>query len=152
MTAMQNVQETNLAWALIDAIKPHLNASERKVIFVVIGAGDTFSAIRRLFELIVLRHIALRAELVKRCMLWLNAYAGHEEEPYLRRLTARLSIEGKVPSSVTRLSQPVIGRRAKSSVPVAPRADCDRTNEMTAVPALLSTRTQTGWITSKHSP
>ena len=30
--------------------------------------------------------ITLPAELVRRCTSWLDAYAGHEDEGYLRRL------------------------------------------------------------------
>jgi hypothetical protein len=90
---MQNILETNLAWALIDAIKPHLSAPERDVVFVVVGAGDTFGAIRRLFKLIVSKRISLRADLVQRCLAWLAAYAGHEEEQYLRHLIAEFSID-----------------------------------------------------------
>ena len=92
--AMQNVEETNLAWALIDAAKPHLNATECEMIFIIVGAGDTFGAIRRLFKLFVTKQIPLRAELVKRCNAWLDAYACHEEEQYLRRLIAGFWIGG----------------------------------------------------------
>jgi len=40
--AVQNVQETNLAWALIEVAKPHLNRLDRNYAFVATGAGDTF--------------------------------------------------------------------------------------------------------------
>ena len=64
---VQNVLETNLAWALIEAAKPHLSRSERHAIFVVVGAGDTFGTIRRLFDCIASKQILLRADLVVRC-------------------------------------------------------------------------------------
>jgi hypothetical protein len=42
------VQEANLAWAVAEAAKPYLSAVERDAVFVAIGAGETFAAIRRL--------------------------------------------------------------------------------------------------------
>ena len=46
------VQETTLAWALAEAVKPHLSATELDHVFMTIGAGDTFAAIRGLFKLV----------------------------------------------------------------------------------------------------
>jgi hypothetical protein len=86
MIAMQNVQETNLAWALIAVAKPHLNRLERNYAFVTIGAGDTFAAIHRLLTLIAAKGIPLSPNLVRLGSVWLDSYAFHDEEPYLRRL------------------------------------------------------------------
>jgi hypothetical protein len=85
---MQNVRETELAWALTDAATPHLSTRERDAVFVIIGAGDTFAVIRRLLELAVAKHIRFRTDLVHRCSMWLDTYARHEQEHYLRRLIA----------------------------------------------------------------
>jgi hypothetical protein len=85
---MQNVQETGLAWALIETSKPHLSAPEREVVFVVLGAGDTFGVIRLLFKLIVTHQIPMPTPLVHRCTTWLDTYARHEEQQTLRRLIA----------------------------------------------------------------
>jgi hypothetical protein len=84
--AVQNVQETNLAWALIEVAKPHLNVLERNYAFVTTGAGDTFAAIHHLLKLIAAKGIPLRPTLVQLCVTWLDSYASHEEEQYLRRL------------------------------------------------------------------
>jgi hypothetical protein len=84
--AVQNVQETNLAWALIEVVKPHLNVLERNYVFVTIGAGDTFAAIHLLLKLIAAKGIPLPPSLVRLCVTWLDSYAFHDEEPYLRRL------------------------------------------------------------------
>ena len=86
MIAVQNVQETNLAWALIEVAKPHLNVLERNYVFVTTGAGDTFAAIHHLLKLIAAKGIPLRPSLVRLCVTWLDSYAFHDEEPYLRRL------------------------------------------------------------------
>jgi hypothetical protein len=83
---MQNVQETNLAWALIEVAKPHLNRLERNYAFVTTGAGDTFAAIHHLLKLIAVKGIPLRPRLLQLCVTWLDSYACHDEEPYLRRL------------------------------------------------------------------
>jgi hypothetical protein len=84
--AVQNLQETNLAWALIEVTKPHLNVLERNYVFVTTGAGDTFAAIHHLLKLIAAKGITLRPSLVRLCVTWLDSYAFHEEEQYLRRL------------------------------------------------------------------
>jgi hypothetical protein len=44
MTMAILVQETALAWALAEAVKPHLSAIERNHVFMAIGAGETFAA------------------------------------------------------------------------------------------------------------
>ena len=86
MIAVQNVQETNLAWALIEVAKPHLNRLERNYAFVTTGAGDTFAAIHHLLKLIAVKGIPLRPSLVRLCVTWLDSYAFHDEDRHLRRL------------------------------------------------------------------
>ena len=80
------VHEADLAWALSLAVKPQLNVGERNHIFVAIGAGDTFAAIRSLLKWVAIKRIPLTPDLVRRCVSWLDAYVGHEDERYLRRL------------------------------------------------------------------
>jgi hypothetical protein len=80
------VYDADLAWELAEAAKPHLSAVERNDVFMAIGAGDTFAAIRRLFSWIAIRGIPVRLDLVESCTTWLHAYAGHEDERYLRGL------------------------------------------------------------------
>jgi hypothetical protein len=83
---VQNVEETSLAWALIDIAKPYLNAAGRNYVFVATGAGDTFAAIHRLLTVIAAKNIPLQPRLVHQCATWLDSYAFHEEEQHLRRL------------------------------------------------------------------
>jgi hypothetical protein len=80
------VQETDLAWALADAVKPHLSAVECNHVFMAIGAGEPFAAIRGLLKSAVTKRIALRRNLVQQCTTWLHAYGGHNDERYLRSL------------------------------------------------------------------
>jgi hypothetical protein len=86
VTVAPLVQEINLAWALAEAVKPHLTVVERNHLFVAIGAGETFPAIRHLFRLAAVKRIPLRPDLVQQCASWLLAYIGHTEERYLRSL------------------------------------------------------------------
>ena len=84
--AVKHNEETQLAWALIDAAKPHMNVGERNFAVITTGAGDTFAAIRQLLNLVAARRIPLRPRLVQRCTTWLDAYVFHEEYAHLRRL------------------------------------------------------------------
>jgi hypothetical protein len=86
VTVARIVQETNLAWALAEAVKPHLSTLERNHVFGSIGAGDTFPAIRHLLKAVAIGRIRLRPDLVQQCTTWLHAYVGHNDERYLRRL------------------------------------------------------------------
>ena len=104
---MQHVQEIDLAWSLIEAAKPELDARERHHVFVSVGAGDSFTAIRILVKLIADKGIPLRPHLVQLCMTWLEAYTRHEDHARLRTFIDRFS----VPAADRGLS--VIGRSLK---------------------------------------
>jgi hypothetical protein len=84
--AVTDPQEANLAWALIEAAKPHMNAGERNFAFVTVGAGDTFAAIRSLINLIAAKRIPLRPHLMQQCATWLDAYTFHDAHEQLRRV------------------------------------------------------------------
>jgi hypothetical protein len=86
MSVERGVPEADLAWALVEAAKPHLSAVERNDVFMAIGAGETFAAIRQLFSWVAIKGIPVGLDLVECCTTWLHAYAGHEDERYLRRL------------------------------------------------------------------
>ena len=90
ITAEPFVRETSLAWALADAAKPHLNVVERSDVYVAIGVGDTFAAIHSLITSPAGRRIAIPAQLVRECHGWLDFYAGHGDEPYLRGLVEQV--------------------------------------------------------------
>lgn len=89
---MQQVQETNLGWRLIEAAKPELDARERNHVFVSIGAGDSFTAIRILLKLIDNKRIPLSPRLVQLCAGWLDAYALHEDHERLRVIIDGLTV------------------------------------------------------------
>ena len=75
-----------MAWALIDAAKPHMSAGERNYAVVTLAAGDSFAAIRQLLRLVATKHIPLRPHLVQLCARCLDAYVFHEEYEHLRGL------------------------------------------------------------------
>jgi hypothetical protein len=78
--------EANLAWALALAAKPFLDVAERNDLFVAIGAGETFAVVRALVKWIAIKRIPVEPDLVRQCVSWLEGYAGHDDERYLRRL------------------------------------------------------------------
>lgn len=92
--------EANLAWSLIDVAKPQLTAHERNHVFVSVGAGDTFTAIRILLKLIAVKGIPLQPSLVQRCVTWLEAYVLHEDHERLRQLIDGFSTARTVPVAV----------------------------------------------------
>jgi hypothetical protein len=80
------VDEANLAWAVAEAAKPYLSAVERDAVFVAIGAGETFAAIRGLLRSVEIKRIPLGLDLLVQCRMWLRGYGGHDDERHLRRL------------------------------------------------------------------
>jgi hypothetical protein len=106
--AVRSVQETDLAWALIEAAKPHMNAGERNFVFVSIGAGDTFAAIGSLINLVAAKRIPLRPHLMQPCATWLDAYTFHDAHEQLRRVIEDFLMPTSIQAStaIRRLSTP----------------------------------------------
>jgi hypothetical protein len=98
---VRNFQETELAWALIEAAKPHLRPREVANAFVVLGAGDTFSVIRQLINFVAAKRIPLRAELIQLCGVWLESYAGHHQYEPLRRQIESVMMTNRVHALTT---------------------------------------------------
>jgi hypothetical protein len=84
------LQEHDLAWALADIADPQCRCTERHNIYVAIGVGDTFSAIRALVMVIVREGLPLPLDLVAALASWLDAHSHNESEPHLRGLVAML--------------------------------------------------------------
>lgn len=76
--------ERSLAWALVEATAPHLGTAQRNDVHVAIGVGETFAVIDYLITSAADRRVTVPAELVHGCTWWLDVYAGHEDECYLR--------------------------------------------------------------------
>ena len=122
--------EVSLAWALALTAKPHLDDVERNDIFVQIGAGETFAAIRELLKWVATKRIPLGPDLVQWCVSWLDAYVGHEDERYLRRLiedvVSPIAIQAWARFAVNRLST---SPQRRDSRPCLPGSEADRTRE-----------------------
>jgi hypothetical protein len=84
------VDEVELAWALATTAAPHLSTGERHDVYIAIAVGDTFPAIGALIATVVREQLALPADLISRFTRLLDAYAGHDDEPRLRALIARV--------------------------------------------------------------
>jgi hypothetical protein len=109
------VHEANLAWAVAEAAKPYLSAVERNVVFVALGAGETFAAIRQLFRLVGIKRIPLGPDLLQQCRTCLHAYGGYEDERYLRRLIEESLIPYVIRSPATIRATRVPARRSSRS-------------------------------------
>ncbi|BBZ56750.1 hypothetical protein [Mycolicibacterium phocaicum] len=131
---MQHVQETNLAWSLIDVAKPELDARERNHVFISVGAGDSFTSIRILLKLIAVKRIPVKAELVQLCDTWLEAYVLHEDHERLRQV-----IDDLVVLAPNR--RPVISRSLICVKSHAIYVDCESTHSATR-PFATSVRSQ----------
>lgn len=117
VVTVQKAAEVNLAWVLIEVAKPRLSIHERDFVFVTIGAGDTFAAIRQLLGLIFSKGIPLQPRLVHLCATWLDAYVGHDQERCLRRaidgLLTPSTIRGATPMST---NSPLTAQHGRPSV------------------------------------
>lgn len=78
------MHEDELAWALIERVRPQLSRTERNHIFTVLGAGDTFLTMRLLLKLIAAKGIMVGPDIFRVCSMWLEAYAAHEAHDSLR--------------------------------------------------------------------
>ena len=131
--AVINVRGTDLAWALIDAVKSHLDALERNYVCVTVGAGDTFAAVHQLLKMIAAKRIPLQPHLVMLCRTWLGPYTGHEEYEYLRSL-----IDGFLMPDAIRASTE--SRRLPSAPKSRPSLTVTRKRLMRPFPAKRSER------------
>jgi hypothetical protein len=112
-----------VAWAVAVAAKPYLSAVERNAVFVAIGAGETFAAIRRLLRSVEIKRIPLGPDLLQQCRTWLRGYGGHEDERYLRRLIEEPLIPYVVAASaaIRATRRPAMATRDQLAPPIQPR-------------------------------
>lgn len=117
---MIHVRETNLAWSLIGAAKPELDERERSHVFICIGAGDAFTAIRILVKLIAVKQILVQPQLIQLCVTWLEAYALHEDHDQLRLLIEGFAVAETRRSLALPLSTSAVKPPAALSISAAP--------------------------------
>ncbi|WP_232006951.1 tryptophanase [Mycobacterium sp. 1245805.9] len=86
------ISDADMAWSLIDAIKPCLTDYERTVAFVELGCGDGYLVIQRILTALVSTPSALPMAILAKLSRWLNGYAGSPEEPQLRMMLALICL------------------------------------------------------------
>lgn len=82
--------ESGLAWSLAEKAGPFLDFDQRNEMFVAIGVGEAFTAIRLALNVISCADCRIEGRIATRLNLWLDAYIGHEDEPRLRRLIRQM--------------------------------------------------------------
>lgn len=83
--------ELELAWSLADTASQYLDPDQRNKMFVAIGVGETLTAIRLALEAITCARCRVGDRVAAHLSAWLDAYAGHDDEPCLRRFSRQVS-------------------------------------------------------------
>lgn len=68
-----------LAWALTEAADHCLDESKRFDVYLALGAGDTYTAIRDLTRILVREQVQLAAEVVAALRAWWAAHQGGDD-------------------------------------------------------------------------
>lgn len=82
-----------MAWLLVDAVKSYLTDYERTVVFVELGCGEGYLAIKRILTTLPAIRMALPVAIFAKLTAWLNSHAGSPEEPQLRMLIAVIRVQ-----------------------------------------------------------
>jgi hypothetical protein len=101
MSMAGRLDEANLAWELASAAKPHLGADDRDRIFVAIGAGETFEAMRMLIKFLAVKRIPVTLDMALECNAWERGYVGHQDSWSLRRYIGHFVLEDTVRAAAT---------------------------------------------------
>jgi hypothetical protein len=87
------ISDENMAWLLVDAAKSCLTGYERTIVFVELGCGESYLAIKRILTAVMSTRMALPVAILSMLSSWLNSYAGSPEEPELRMMLAVLRLQ-----------------------------------------------------------
>jgi hypothetical protein len=68
------MRSVDLAWTLAASVKDHLDAQERNLIYMALGSGDTYSAIRGLISAAVRERVWLPRNLINALLDWQSAH------------------------------------------------------------------------------
>jgi hypothetical protein len=82
--------ESELAWALADAVSVCFTGRDRLGIYTALGAGETYTAIETMLDITVRKRYPLPAKLISALAIWLGCYVGNKHEPAMRRLLNRV--------------------------------------------------------------
>lgn len=87
------VSDEDMAWSLVEAVKPCLTGYERTVVFVELGCGESYLAIKHILTALLSTPMALPVAILSKLTDWLNGYAGSAEETQLRMMLAVIRLQ-----------------------------------------------------------
>jgi hypothetical protein len=83
----------DMAWLLVDAVKSCLTDYERTIVFIELGCGEGYLAIKRILAICLSTQMALPRPILAKLTGWLNGYAGSPEEPQLRMMLTVIRLQ-----------------------------------------------------------
>jgi hypothetical protein len=87
------ISDEDMAWLLIDAVKSCLAGYERTLVFIELGCGESYLAIKRILTILLSTRMALPVAILSKLTDWLNGYVGSPEEPHLRTMLAVIRLQ-----------------------------------------------------------
>jgi len=84
---------TGLAWELADVAKPCLDRKQRNQVYIDIGVGDVYSAVKFLLQTVVQSQVSVGSETLGKLNLWVASYRDHPDEARLRDLIGRVTVD-----------------------------------------------------------
>jgi len=84
---------TGLAWDLADAAKPCLDRQQRNKVYIAIGVGDVYSAVKFLLQTVVQSQVSVGSETARKLNLWVASYRDHPDEARLLDLIGRVTVD-----------------------------------------------------------
>ena len=117
--------ETQLAWDLAEIAKGCLKRAQRNQVYVTIGVGDAFAAVKFLLEGIVRSQVTIPSETLLKLNSWVSSYRDHPEEARLRGLIGQVAIDDSAESprlpAPTRVLSAVVSYRQPNRRTPSPR-------------------------------
>ncbi|OBH60730.1 tryptophanase [Mycobacterium sp. E2479] len=87
------ISDDDMAWLLVDAAPSCLTGYERTNVFVELGCGESFLAIKRILTAILSNQMTMPVTILSKLTCWLNGYAGSPEEARLRMTLAVIRLQ-----------------------------------------------------------
>ena len=96
-TLSSMMSDHELAWLLVEAAGPGLDAEQISLVFVDIGAGDPLAAIERILSIAVRNGVPIPHDLRHEVSRWLRRYVGFADGRRLQRLFDTANAPQRVP-------------------------------------------------------
>lgn len=87
------ISDEDMAWLLADAVKSRLSDYERTIVFVELGCGEGYLAIKRILTVLLSTRTPLPLAILSKLTDWLNGYRGSPEEPRLHTMLAAIRLQ-----------------------------------------------------------